>query len=159
MDFRVGLGHDSHRLVRNRKLILGGVEIDFERGLVGHSDADALLHAITDAILGAAGLGDIGQWFSDNDPRWRGADSAKLLAEVLKEVGGRGWRIVNVDCTVFAEQPKLAPHRVAIQNRIAELLSIPAESINVKAKTGEGVGPVGRQECIEASAAVLLHRD
>jgi 2-C-methyl-D-erythritol 2,4-cyclodiphosphate synthase len=159
LDLRVGHGHDTHRLSRGRKLILGGVPIDFERGLLGHSDADVLLHAITDALLGAAGLGDIGEWFSDTDPRWAGADSAALLKTAVREVVNHNWKIINLDCTIAAEQPRLSPHKPAIRNRIAELLGIPAENVNVKAKTGEGVGPVGRLEVIEAEAVVLLSRE
>jgi 2-C-methyl-D-erythritol 2,4-cyclodiphosphate synthase len=159
LDLRVGHGHDTHRLSRGRKLIIGGVPIDFERGLIGHSDADVLLHAITDALFGAAGLGDIGEWFSDRDPKWAGADSAALLSTALKEVAGRRWKIVNLDCTISAEEPRLSPYKAAIRRRVAELLQIPAENVNVKAKTGEGVGPVGRQEVIEAEAIVLLCRE
>jgi 2-C-methyl-D-erythritol 2,4-cyclodiphosphate synthase len=159
LDLRVGHGRDTHRLSRGRKLILGGVPIEFERGLIGHSDADVLLHAITDALFGAAGLGDIGEWFSDRDPQWAGADSAALLKSALREVRGRNWRIVNLDCTISAEQPRLSPHKATIRRRIAELLELPAENVNVKAKTGEGVGPVGRGEVIEADAVVLLARD
>jgi 2-C-methyl-D-erythritol 2,4-cyclodiphosphate synthase len=159
LDLRVGHGRDTHRLSRGRKLILGGVLIDFERGLMGHSDADVLLHAITDALFGAAGLGDIGEWFSDRDPQWAGADSAALLKSALREVRGRNWRIVNLDCTISAEQPRLSPHKATIRSRIAELLALPVENVNIKAKTGEGVGPVGRGEAIEADAVVLLARD
>jgi 2-C-methyl-D-erythritol 2,4-cyclodiphosphate synthase len=159
LDLRVGHGHDTHRLSRGRQLILGGVPIDFERGLIGHSDADVVLHAITDALLGAAGLGDIGEWFSDRDPQWAGADSAVLLHIAVREVTSRRWKIVNLDCTIFAEQPRLSPHKVAIRGRIADLLGISAEQVNVKAKTGEGVGPVGRLEVIEADAIVLLTRE
>jgi 2-C-methyl-D-erythritol 2,4-cyclodiphosphate synthase len=135
------------------------VAIDYERGLDGHSDADVLLHAITDAVLGAAGLGDIGQWFPDTDPKWAGADSAQLLTTAVGEVRAKSWKIVNLDCTVSAEEPRLSPHRQAIRKRIAEVLGIPSENVNVKAKTGEGVGPVGRKEAISADAVVLLIRD
>jgi 2-C-methyl-D-erythritol 2,4-cyclodiphosphate synthase len=159
LELRVGHGHDTHRLTRGRSLILGGVTIDYERGLDGHSDADVLLHAITDAVFGAAGLGDIGQWFPDTDPKWAGADSAQLLATAVGEVRGKNWKIVNLDCTISAEEPRLSPHRTAIRNRVAELLGIPADNVNVKAKTGEGVGPVGRKEAISADAVVLLVRD
>ena len=158
MELRVGHGHDTHRLASGRKLVLGGVAIPFERGLIGHSDADVLLHAITDALLGAAGLGDIGEWFPDTDPQWSGADSDGLLTTAVREVGKRRWDIVNVDCTISAEKPRLSPHKPAIRQRVAELLEIPAENVNVKAKTGEGVGPVGRQEAIVADAVVLLAR-
>jgi 2-C-methyl-D-erythritol 2,4-cyclodiphosphate synthase len=159
LDLRVGHGHDTHRLTRGRSLILGGVAIDYERGLDGHSDADVLLHAIIDAIFGAAGLGDIGQWFPDSDPQWAGADSTALLTTAVREVRGKNWTIVNLDCTISAEEPRLSPHRVAIRNRVAELLGIPPDNVNVKAKTGEGVGPVGRKEAISADAVVLLVRE
>jgi 2-C-methyl-D-erythritol 2,4-cyclodiphosphate synthase len=156
--FRVGLGHDTHRLAANRPLILGGVAIEFDRGLLGHSDADILLHAVTDAILGGAGLGDIGEAFPDTDPAYAGIDSAILLTRALERVTAAGWRIVNLDCTIFAERPKLAPYKPAIRRRLAELLGVPVEAINVKAKTGEQVGPVGREEAMEADAVVLLER-
>ncbi len=159
LDLRVGHGHDTHRLTRGRDLILGGVPIEHDRGLDGHSDADVLLHAITDALFGAAGLGDIGQWFPDTDPQWAGADSGKLLMAAVGEVRKKNWKIINLDCTVSAEEPRLSPHRTAIRNRIAELLGVPAENVNVKAKTGEGVEPVGRKEAISADAVVLLIRD
>jgi 2-C-methyl-D-erythritol 2,4-cyclodiphosphate synthase len=155
---RVGLGHDTHRLAPNRSLILGGVKVEFDRGLLGHSDADILLHAITDAVLGAAGLGDIGDAFPDTDPAYAGIDSAILLTRALERMTAAGWRVVNLDCTVFAQRPKLAPHKPAIRQRLAELLGVPVEAINVKAKTGEHVGPVGREEAMEAEAVVLLER-
>jgi 2-C-methyl-D-erythritol 2,4-cyclodiphosphate synthase len=159
LDLRVGHGHDTHRLTRGRSLILGGVTIDYERGLDGHSDADVLLHAITDAVLGAAGMGDIGEWFPDTDPKWAGADSGQLLTTAVQKVRSKNWKIVNLDCTISAEEPRLSPHRTAIRERVAELLEIPAANVNVKAKTGEGVGPVGRKEAISADAVVLLIRD
>jgi 2-C-methyl-D-erythritol 2,4-cyclodiphosphate synthase len=155
---RVGLGHDIHRLAPNRALILGGVQIDFERGLLGHSDADILLHAITDALLGAAGLGDIGEAFPDSDPAYAGIDSAVLLARTLDRVRAGGWRIVNLDCTIFAQRPKLAPHKPAIRQKLAQLLAIPVEAVNVKAKTGELVGPIGREEAMAADAVVLIEK-
>jgi 2-C-methyl-D-erythritol 2,4-cyclodiphosphate synthase len=158
IQLRVGLGHDTHRLAPNRSLILGGVVIEFDRGLLGHSDADILLHAITDAILGAAGQGDIGDAFPDTDPAYAGIDSAILLQRALDRVSVAGWRIVNLDCTVFAQRPKLAPHKPAIRRRLAELLGVPVEVINVKAKTGEHVGPVGREEAMSADAVVLLEK-
>lgn len=157
-EFRVGLGHDRHRLVAGRALILGGLTIDFELGLDGHSDADVLLHAITDAILGAAGLGDIGEWFPNTDPRWAGVDSKVFLTAAVSEVGQRGWEVVNVDCTIHAERPKLSPHKKAIAIQVASLLGIDADRVNVKAKTGEKVGPIGRLEAIDADAVVLLSR-
>ncbi len=159
MELRVGLGQDCHRLSPGRPLILGGVRLEHERGLVGHSDADILLHAITDALLGAAGLGDLGEHFPDDDPKYRGIDSAELLRTALAHVHDRGWRVVNLDCTVAAQRPKLSPHKPAIRERIAGLLEVPAERINVKAKTGERVGPVGREEAMTAEAVVLLQRE
>ncbi|MGE5195616.1 MAG: 2-C-methyl-D-erythritol 2,4-cyclodiphosphate synthase [Deltaproteobacteria bacterium] len=155
---RVGLGHDTHRLVPNRRLRLGGVAIEFDRGLLGHSDADILLHAITDAILGAAGLGDIGEAFPDTDPEYAGIDSAILLTRALERVTAAGWRIVNLDCTIFAQRPKLAPYKPAIRRRLAELLGLPIEAINMKAKTGELVGPIGREEAMSADAVVLMEK-
>lgn len=155
---RVGIGHDRHRLVLGRPLILGGVRIDFELGLDGHSDADVLLHALTDALLGALGLGDIGEWFPNTEPRWANADSAIFLEQAIREVRNRGWEIGNLDCTVHAERPKLSTYKTAIAQRIAELLEIGADQVNVKAKTGEKVGPVGRLEAIDADAIVLLVR-
>ncbi|HEY3969019.1 MAG TPA: 2-C-methyl-D-erythritol 2,4-cyclodiphosphate synthase [Planctomycetaceae bacterium] len=155
---RIGLGHDIHRLAPNRALILGGVRIDFERGLLGHSDADILLHAITDALLGAAGLGDIGDAFPDTDPAYAGIDSAVLLGRALERVRADGWQIVNLDCTIFAQRPKLTSHKPAIRQKLAELLAIPVEAVNVKAKTGELVGPIGREEAMAADAVVLIEK-
>lgn len=155
---RVGLGHDTHRLGPNRALILGGVPIEFDRGLVGHSDADIVLHAVTDAILGAAGLGDIGDAFPDTDPAYAGIDSAILLESALNRVREAGWQPVNLDCTIFAQRPKLAPYKPAIRQRLAELVGLPVESVNVKAKTGEHVGPIGREEALSADAVVLLEQ-
>lgn len=157
-NWRVGLGHDSHRLGPDRALILGGVKIDFDRGLVGHSDADILLHAVTDALLGAVGLGDIGDAFPDTDPTFAGMDSCVFLTEALRRVSELGWRPVNLDCTIFAQRPKLAPYKAAIRQRLAELLSLPLDAVNVKAKTGEGVGPIGREEAMAADAVVLLEK-
>lgn len=156
--YRVGLGHDTHRLAPNRRLILGGVPIEFDRGLLGHSDADILLHAVTDAILGAAGLGDIGDAFPDTDPAYAGIDSAILLERALERVHAAGWRLVNLDCTIFAQRPKLAPHKAAIRQRLAELFGLPVAAVNVKAKTGELVGPIGREEAMSADAIVLLEK-
>lgn len=152
---RVGLGHDTHRLEPGRPLIIGGVPIPHDSGPVAHSDGDVLLHALTDAILGAAGRGDIGEWFPDHDPQFAGADSAVLLARVWADVG-RDWQIANVDCTVHAQRPKLSSFKRNMAERIAALLQIPVERVNVKAKTGERVGPVGREEAITADAIVLL---
>lgn len=157
-NYRVGLGHDLHRLAPNRPLILGGVKIDFERGLLGHSDADVLLHALTDALLGAAGLGDIGDAFPDTDSAYAGIDSAVLLQRALERVRSAGWQPVNLDCTVFAQRPKLTTHKPAIRKRLAELIGLPLEAVNVKAKTGESVGPIGREEAMAADAIVLLER-
>jgi 2-C-methyl-D-erythritol 2,4-cyclodiphosphate synthase len=150
-----GIGWDSHRLVEGRPLILGGVTIPSDRGLAGHSDADVLAHAVIDALLGAAGLGDIGGRFPDTDPRWKDASSEALLADVMKDVGA-AWRVVNLDVTVIAERPKLAPHREAIRARLAARLGTSA--VNVKAKTAEGLGPVGAGDAIECHAVVQLEK-
>ncbi|KRI00885.1 2-C-methyl-D-erythritol 2,4-cyclodiphosphate synthase [Curvibacter sp. PAE-UM] len=155
---RVGEGWDVHALVEGRKLILGGVEIPYEKGLLGHSDADALLHAITDALLGAAGLGDIGRHFPDTDARFKGADSSVLLAEAAARVRAQGWQIGNVDSTIVAQAPKMAPHISAMRERIAAVLGLAADQVNVKAKTAEKMGPVGEGLSIEARAIVLLAR-
>ena len=155
---RVGEGWDVHQLVAGRKLILGGVEVPHSTGLLGHSDADVLLHAITDALLGAAGLGDIGRHFPDTDPQVRGADSATLLAEAARRVRAAGWQIGNVDSTVIAQAPKLAPHIPAMCARIAAALEISVDQVNVKAKTAEKLGPVGEGRAMEARAVALLHR-
>lgn len=154
--FRIGLGHDTHRLGPGRPLILGGVTVPFEQGLIGHSDADVLLHALTDALLGAVGLGDIGEWFPNTDDQWKAADSRVFVEEALRAVRDRGWEIVNLDCTIFAERPKLLDHKPAIRSNLAKLLDISPEQINVKAKTGEKVGPIGRGESISADTIVLL---
>jgi 2-C-methyl-D-erythritol 2,4-cyclodiphosphate synthase len=152
----VGIGYDSHRLAAGRRLVIGGVEIPHERGLEGHSDADVLAHAITDALLGAAGLGDIGEHFPDTDERWRDANSLELLSAVVAMVAAGGLRIVNVDCTVLMEQPKLAPHRQAIRARLAQTLGLQERRVNVKASTGEGIGFVGRGEGVAALAVASL---
>lgn len=156
MKFRVGEGWDIHALVEGRKLILGGVEIPHTKGLLGHSDADALLHAITDALLGAAALGDIGAHFPDTDVQFKGADSAVLLAEAARRVRAKGFAIGNVDSTVIAQAPKLAPHIGAMCARIAQVLQIDVDQVNVKAKTSEKMGPVGLGQAMEARAVVLL---
>ena len=158
MNIRVGEGWDVHALVEGRKLMLGGVEIPYEKGLLGHSDADALLHAITDALLGAAGLGDIGRHFPDTDPRFQGADSSALLAEAAARVRAQGWQIVNVDSTIVAQAPKMAPHIPAMCERIAATLGLAPDQVNVKAKTAEKLGPVGQGLSIEARAVTLLKR-
>src|SRR5207244_3845466 len=134
---RVGIGHDTHRLQTGRPLILGGVRIDHAKGLVGHSDADVVLHAVTDALLGAAGLGDIGDLYPDTDPRWKDADSRLFLAETLDRLDRLGWRAVNLDVTIFAQEPKLGPLKAAIKAKLVELLGIATDCVNVKAKTGE----------------------
>jgi 2-C-methyl-D-erythritol 2,4-cyclodiphosphate synthase len=154
-----GIGWDSHRLVEGRPLILGGVTIPYERGLAGHSDADVLAHAIVDALLGAAGLGDIGEHFPDTDPRWAGADSLDLLRAVVRLVVEREHRVVNVDCTVLMERPKLGPHRAEIRGSLAGALGIAPERVNVKATTGEGMGFVGRGEGVAALAVATLADD
>ena len=158
MNIRVGEGWDVHQLVEGRKLILGGVEIPYEKGLLGHSDADALLHAITDALFGAAGLGDIGRHFPDTDAKFKGADSGMLLAEAAARVRAAGWLIGNVDSTIVAQAPKMAPHIPAMRERIATLLGLAPDQVNVKAKTAEKLGPVGQGLSIEARAVVLLMR-
>ena len=159
MNFRIGEGWDIHALVAERKLILGGVEIPFHLGLLGHSDADVLLHAITDALLGAAALGDIGTHFPDTDLAFKGADSGVLLAEAARRVRAKGFEIGNVDSTVIAQAPKLMPHMPAMRARIAQVLGIAVDQINVKAKTAEKMGPVGLGQAMEARAIVLLYKN
>ncbi len=155
----VGIGYDSHRLAPGRRLVLGGVELDSERGLEGHSDADVLAHALIDALLGAAGLGDIGEHFPDSDERWRDADSIALLEAVVAMLGERGLAIVNVDCTVIMESPpRLAPHRAAIRARLAGALGLAPERVGVKASSGERLGFVGRGEGAAALAVAGLER-
>jgi 2-C-methyl-D-erythritol 4-phosphate cytidylyltransferase/2-C-methyl-D-erythritol 2,4-cyclodiphosphate synthase len=156
--WRVGQGWDVHALVPGRPLVIGGVTVPYERGLLGHSDADVLLHALTDALLGAAALGDIGRLFPDTDPRFEGADSRVLLKEAAHRVRAAGWRVANVDATVIAQAPRLAPHLPAMVSCIAEDLGTPAERVSVKAKTAERLGPEGRGECVSAEAVVLLAR-
>ena len=155
-NIRIGEGWDIHALVEGRKLILGGVEIPHSKGLLGHSDADALLHAIADAILGAAALGDIGSHFPDTDAQFKGADSAVLLREVARLVRAKGFEIGNVDSTVIAQAPKLAPHIGAMRHSIAQALAVSVDQVNVKAKTAEKMGPVGEGRAMEARAVVLL---
>ncbi len=156
MQFRIGEGWDTHALVPGRRLVIGGVVIPFHLGLLGHSDADVLLHAITDALLGAAALGDIGTHFSDTDERWRGADSWLLLQTTGAMLREAGWHISNIDSTVIAQAPKLAPHIAAMRERIASALAIQTSQVNVKAKTAEKLGPVGLGQAIEARAIALL---
>lgn len=153
---RIGQGWDVHRLVEGRKLILGGVEIAFEKGALGHSDADALLHAITDAVLGAAGLGDIGRHFPDTAAEFAGADSRVLLREAMHRVREAGWRVGNVDASILIQRPKMAPHIAAMVANIAADLGIEPACVNVKAKTYEKLGPVGESEAVEAQAVCLL---
>ena len=157
MKFRIGEGWDIHALVEGRKLILGGVHVPYAKGLLGHSDADALLHAITDAILGGAALGDIGTHFPDTDVQFKGADSAVLLAEAVRRVRAQGLEIGNLDSTIIAQAPKLAPHIAAMRQRIAAILEVDLTQVNVKAKTSEKMGPVGEGLAIEARAVVLLY--
>ncbi len=156
--FRVGLGHDTHRTIDGRPLILGGVHIPSDFGLDGHSDADVLLHAVTDAILGAAGLGDIGEWFPDTSAEFAGADSGQLLSRVVAELPRDQWSLVNLDCIIFAERPKLSVHKQAMTESLARFLGVEPAVVNVKAKTGEQVGPIGRGEAISAQAIVLLSK-
>jgi 2-C-methyl-D-erythritol 2,4-cyclodiphosphate synthase len=156
MSTLVGIGYDTHRLAAGRRLILGGVEIPHERGLDGHSDADVLTHAVIDALLGAAGLGDIGEHFPDTDERWRDADSILLLQTVLATVADAGLEVVNVDCTIVMQAPRLAPHKQAIRARLAAALGLPEARVNVKATTGEGIGFVGRGEGVAALAVASL---
>ena len=156
--FRIGEGWDVHALVPGRPLVIGGVPIAHTHGLLGHSDADVLLHAITDALLGAAGLGDIGTHFPDSDAAFKGADSAVLLAEAARRVRAAGWQIGNLDSTIVAQAPKLMPHIPAMRQRIAEVLGLQPDQINIKAKTAEKMGPVGQGDAMEARAIVLLFR-
>ena len=156
--WRVGEGWDSHALVAGRRLVLGGVEIPHTHGLLGHSDADALCHAVTDALFGAAALGDIGHHFPDTDAQYKGADSLALLAEAARRVRAAGWQVGNVDATVIAQAPRLAPHVPAMRQRIGQALGIALDQVSVKAKTAEGLGPVGQRESMEARAVCLLWR-
>ncbi len=153
---RVGIGHDTHRLVEGRPLILGGVRLQHPRGLAGHSDADVVLHAVTDALLGAAGLGDIGELFPDTDPKWRDADSSLFLHETLQRLNQAGWCVVNVDVILVAQEPKLGPVKARIRENLARLLGIGVDAVNVKAKTGESVGHIGRGEAIACQAVALI---
>ncbi|MDR0608767.1 MAG: 2-C-methyl-D-erythritol 2,4-cyclodiphosphate synthase [Planctomycetaceae bacterium] len=154
--FRIGLGHDTHRLAEGSSILLGGVRIEHSRRLLGHSDADVLLHAIIDALLGAAGLGDIGEFFPDTDFVNRNRDSAEMLRVVWNTVRLQGWRIINLDTIIFAEQPKISPYKESIKNKIAQILEIAPNQVGVKAKTGEKVGMIGREEAIAAECIVLL---
>ena len=156
--FRIGLGHDTHRLGPGDGLVIGGITIPHDRAAIGHSDADVLLHAITDALLGAAALGDIGEMFPDTDPANRGRDSADMLRLAAARVADAGWRIVNLDCVVSAQRPKILPHRPAIRRRIAAILDVEETAVWLKAKTGEGVGPIGEELAIAAECVVLVER-
>ena len=158
LDIRIGEGWDTHQLVTGRPLVLGGITIPHTHGLLGHSDADALLHAITDALFGAAALGDIGRHFPDTDAAFKGADSAVLLGEAARRVREAGWSIGNVDATIVAQAPKMAPHIPARVERIAQVLGLPPDRVNVKAKTAEKMGPVGEGRAIETRAVCLLSR-
>jgi 2-C-methyl-D-erythritol 2,4-cyclodiphosphate synthase len=155
---RVGIGFDSHRLVAGRRLVLGGVGIPHDRGLLGHSDADVLIHAVIDALLGAVADGDIGRHFPDRDPRWKDADSAGLLAATVARLRSAGWSLVNLDSNVIAEEPKLFPYIEAIRQRLAGILGADVSRVSVKAKTNEGMDAVGRREGIAAQAVVLVER-
>lgn len=155
---KVGLGYDLHRLVEGRPLILGGVIIPFEKGEDGHSDGDVLLHAVTDAVLGASGLGDIGSFFPPEEPEWKDADSSELLKTVLKKVYAAGWKIENIDCVIKLERPKFIPYRQKVIQSIAKIMNIKDEQVFVKAKTGEKIPPVGTSEAVEATVVCLLSR-
>ena len=156
MNIRIGNGYDIHQLVEGRPLILGGVHIPHSKGLLGHSDADVLTHAITDALLGALSLGDIGTYFPPSDPQWAGADSLKLLDLVYQMVGDRSWAVVNIDSVIIAERPKLKPHIAVMRSTLAQVLKVAPEQVGVKATTNEQLGPTGREEGIAAYAVVLL---
>lgn|ERR1035438_2033851 len=159
MDFRVGIGYDAHRFAEGRPLVLGGVTVLHDRGLLGHSDADALCHAVSDAILGAAALGDMGKYFPDTDPKWKGADSLVMLKECGRMAKAKGWRIANVDATLVCQRPKLAPYLVSMSQMIEQTLEVNPDRVNVKAKTSEGMGFEGREEGLSAQAVVLLQKD
>ena len=155
---RFGLGYDLHRLVEGRKLFLGGVEFDFSKGEQGHSDGDVLLHAVTDALLGASGLGDIGSYFPPEDEKWKDADSKLLLQKVWNDVRNEGWKIVNIDCVIKLEKPKFLPKRQEVINSIAQILEIESSNVFVKAKTGEKLPPIGTSQAVEAEAVCLLEK-
>ena len=159
MKIRVGHGYDVHKFADDRKLILGGVEIPYEKGLLGHSDADVLTHAIMDSLLGAAGLGDIGKHFPDTDVKYKGADSMVLLAEVCRLIGEKGYTVSNIDATIIAQRPKLSPYILEMRDRIAEVCGVSEECVNVKATTEEGMGFTGSGEGIAAHAVCLINKD
>ena len=158
MSLRVGIGFDLHRLEAGRRCVLGGVELDHDRGPLGHSDGDAVLHAVCDALLGAAGLEDLGTLYSDRDPRWKDADSASLTADVVARVAAAGWRVVNVDVVVATEGPRIAPHRAAMRARMAGLLGVAPEAVNVKGKSLEGLGALARGAGVAVQAVCLIQR-
>ena len=153
---RVGIGHDTHRLAEGRPLLLGGVRVEHPRGLTGHSDADVVLHAVTDALLGAAGLGDIGDAFPDTDPKYKDCDSRIFVVEALRRLNDKGWRVINVDLTIFAQEPKLGPIKTRMREHLAAMLGLSGDAVNVKAKTGEKVGAIGRAEAIGCQVVVLI---
>jgi 2-C-methyl-D-erythritol 2,4-cyclodiphosphate synthase len=155
---RVGIGHDTHRLVEGRPLLLGGIRVEHVRGLAGHSDGDIVLHALTDALLGAAGIGDIGDAYPDTDPKWKDADSRLFVRETLARLSQTGWRVVNVDVIIFAQQPKLGSRKSAIRDNLSQLLGLDAGAVNVKAKTGEHVGHIGRSEAMACQVVALIER-
>ena len=157
--YRIGLGNDIHRLAAGKPLVIGGVKIDHDSGPDAHSDGDVLLHSLVDGLLGAAGLGDIGDLFPDSDEAYRDMESSKFVLEVMRLLKTNGWRPVNVDAVVMAQSPKLSPHKAAIRERVAELTGLPVEAVNIKAKTGEKVGPIGREEAIAAEVVVLIEMD
>ncbi len=158
MEYRIGIGYDAHKFAEGRPLILGGVTVPHEKGLLGHSDADALCHAVSDAILGAAALGNIGRYFPDSDPKWKGADSLALLKECAKMAMAKGWRAGNVDATIVCQKPKLASYLVSMSQMIGVALDVGADEVNVKAKTTEGMGFEGREEGLSVQAVVLLSK-
>ncbi|MBT6411725.1 MAG: 2-C-methyl-D-erythritol 2,4-cyclodiphosphate synthase [Betaproteobacteria bacterium] len=153
---RIGEGFDLHALVPNRSLVIGGVNIPHEKGLLGHSDADVLIHALIDALLGACGLGDIGQHFPDTDPKWKGVDSKLLLHKVYKLISGAGYQVVNIDSTIIAERPKLLPFIPEMRDVLSDLVGVKVDQVNIKAKTSERLGAIGREECVVATVTVLL---
>jgi 2-C-methyl-D-erythritol 2,4-cyclodiphosphate synthase len=155
---RVGLGYDIHRLVEGRKLVLGGVEIPYEKGLLGHSDSDVLTHAVCDALLGAAAIGDIGTHFPDSDTQWSGVSSLDFLSRVVELLAQEGWGVTNVDSTIMAERPKIGPYREEIRRSLASVLGLSLDTVSIKAKTNEGLDSLGRNEAIAAHVVVLIHR-
>jgi len=155
---RVGIGYDIHRMVEGRKLVLGGVEIAYEKGLLGHSDSDVLTHAVCDALLGAAALGDIGTHFPDSDPQWSGASSLDFLSKVVELLAGEGWSVTNIDVTILAERPKLGAYRQQIRQSLSTVLGISIDRVSIKAKTNEGMDSLGRNEAMAAQAVVLIDR-